>query len=590
MIDLGKTTDIGRLYAAIDHSRQAMRPFRERRGNMLREFVGSHYSDDGADNTVLVNLLNMTADVYTIGLASRNPRVRITTESGSADLWSFAYFWQQSINNMIKETRFAETLQQIVLDAFFTGGIAKVFQASWQPVQLEDDTWADPGRPYIGRVSFDDYGLDMMAKDIRCCRFMWDEYRVSWKSVLDDPDFDKSVVKELSPTSKHDRGEEHAEKISRGALVDDDEYEPKTDLMDVWLPELEKVGVFSRHRVGPPLKLVEAGPEGGPYHFLSFADVPDNVMPTTPAQNLVELHKLYNGLLRKQAHQAKRQKTNPVFGALATDDAERLKRANDGDFVRVNNPDAVKVITQGGVDPANVAWSMSVFDMFDRSAGNLSAMAGLGPQANTVGQEQLIHQAVSRKEAKMQQRVHAFVSALTRSLGQLMWVDEMLSVPSSVEMYSGSGVRMNTSWTPEMREGDFLEYNFEIEPYSMSYESPEAKLQKMERAMDRLGQLFPIIQANGGTIDVQQMHRDYAELLGTPELKNWITFASPPAIEQPGPAGGQSPVKPSATTRSYVRHNVSTGGTPQNRSAQTQQGWLGNAQSGQGVPQQGGVK
>ena len=143
---------------------------------------------------------------------------------------------------------------------------------------------------------------------------------------------------------------------------------------------------------------------------------------------------------------------------------------------------------------------------------------------------------------------------------------------------------------PEMREGDFLQYNFEVEPFSMNYESPESKIQKLERAMDRLGQLFPIIQAAGGTIDVQQMQRDYAELLGIPELKNWVTFSTPPAIEQPGPASGESPVKPSTTTRNYVRRNVATGGTPQNRSAQSQQAWLSGAGGGQGMGQQAGIQ
>ncbi len=588
MIDLGKTTDVHRLYAAIDHSRKALLPFRNQRVDMLREFVGSHYGDkgQGASHEVLVNLLNFTADVYTHGLAANNPRIRVTSQF--TELMPFAYNWQQSLNNMIKEMRFRNTMQQIILDAFFVGGIAKVFQASWQPVQLEDDTWADPGRPYIGRISFDNFGLDMAATDIRCCRFMYDEYRVSWKSVQDDPDFDKSVVKNMSPTSKWDRDSEYAEGISQGSLVDDDEYEPMTDLMDVWLPELEKVGIFAKHTPSKPLKLVEAGPEGGPYHFLSFADVPDNIMPTAPAQNLMGLHKLYNGLLRKQGQQAKRQKTNTIFRANAVDDAQRLRNANDGDIVFVNDPDAVKVVTQGGVDPTNTAFGMNVMDLFDRQAGNLSAMAGLGPQADTVGQEQLIHQAVSRKEAKMQQRVHNFTSDLIRSLGQLMWVDGMLNVPSSVEVASGSGVRVDTSWTPEMREGDFLQYNFEIEPHSMDYESPAAKLQKLERAADRLIQMFPIIQAAGGTIDVQQIQRDMAEMQGTPELRNWITFATPPTIEQPGPTGGAPPVRPSTTTRNYVRSNVSTGGTPQNRSAQMQQAWMGMGKGqggGQGMPQ-----
>lgn len=116
MIDLGLQTDLNRLHSAIDHSRDAAEPFRRNRKRMMKEFVGSHYNDNGASHEVLVNLLAMTADVYTIGLAAGSPCVSITTPH--RELWPFAYQWQQAINSFVKEIRFAETHQQIVLDAF----------------------------------------------------------------------------------------------------------------------------------------------------------------------------------------------------------------------------------------------------------------------------------------------------------------------------------------------------------------------------------------------------------------------------------------------------------------------------------------
>lgn len=574
MIDLGNKTDIHRLYTAIDSSRDALRPFRQNRIKMLREFVGSYYNNNGAQNEVLVNLMNLTADAYTIGLAARTPRVRVSTRH--RELWPFAYRFQNSLNEFIIEMRFTQTLQQLVLDAFFTGGVAKVFLAEWESVQLEDNVWADPGRPFIQRLSFDDFGMDMSVKDMRYCKFMWDEYRVPWSVVKDDPDFEKSVVKRMAPTSKWDRGEEEANQITSGSIVDDDEYEPMVDLMDVWLPDLNAVGVFSRHIQDKPLKLVEAGPEGGPYHLLSFSDVPDNVIPTSPAQNLMGLHLLYNGLLRKQARQAKRQKVNPTYRPSSAEDADRMKRVNDGEWVKVADPSGINVVSQGGVDQTNVAFSIAVLDLFDRQAGNLRAMAGLGPQAPTLGQEELIYSAASRKEAKMQHRVHEYVACLMQSIGHLMWVDSALSIETQVEVVPRSGIYADMSWTPEQREGDFWQYNFDIEPYSMNYEPPEMKAQKMERAIQQLANLYPILQASGGTIDVQELVKHYAETLHLPELENIVTF-SLPTMSRPGPSDGEQRM-PAETTRNYVRRNVPTGGTPESRSATLQQAFL---QSGQ---------
>lgn len=577
MIDLGSKRDITRLYAAIDSNRRAMQPFRRNRHAMLREFVGSWYNERGAQYEVLVNLLNMTADVYTIGLASRNPAVRVSSEYPR--LWPFAKRYQINLNSLVKEIRFKDTLQAIVLDGFFGGGVGKVYQAAWRMIQLEDDVWADPGRPYFGRISPDDFGLDLSAKDIRRCKFMWDEYRVSWDSLQESGEYDSQVVKQLTPTSKWDRGEEEANHITSGALVDDDEYGPMVDLMDVWLPEIEKVAVFPRHAETPPLKVVDQGPEGGPYNLLHFADVPDNCMPSSPAQNLMGLHLLYNGLIRKQARQAKRQKTNPVFRPEDSEDANRLRKANDGEFVKATDPTAINVISQGGVAQENIAFSIGVFDMFNTASGNLRAMAGLGPTAETVGQEQMVLQAASRKEAKMLERVKDFSARVVEGLGHLMWADQVLEIPAYPEVEPGIGVHMDLSWTPELREGDPWQYNFDVEPFSTAYEPPELKVSKMDRAISQLTRLYPMIQALGGAVDVELILREYVETLGLREFERAISFAQPGMAEmaQSGRGGVMNP----ETTRNYVRRNVPTGGTPDSRSNILQQAMYGGGQINQ---------
>ena len=574
MIDLGLQTDLNRLHSAIDHSRDAAEPFRRNRKRMMKEFVGSHYNDNGASHEVLVNLLAMTADVYTIGLAAGSPCVSITTPH--RELWPFAYQWQQAINSFVKEIRFAETHQQIVLDAFFSFGIAKIYQAEWEPIQFDEDIWADPGRPYIGRISPDDFGMDMTVKEIRRCRFMWDEYRVSWEAVQTSEDFDRSVINEMNPTSKWERSDEQVHDITSGSVTDDDDYEPMVDLMDVYLPELHKVAVFPRHGKGRPLKVLDVGPEGGPFEMLTFADVPDNVMPSSPAQNLMPLHLLYNGLMRKQSRQAKRQKTNPVYRPAGAEDAKRMQRHGDGEWIKVNNPNDVSVVNQGGVDQGNLAFSMGVYDLFDRAAGNLTAMAGLGAQTGTVGQEELIHSAVSRKEAKMQDRDQSFVAKCMSRLGHLMWADKFLNIPMSEEVEPHTGVYADTSWTPEQREGDFFQYNFDVEPYSMHYEPPYAKTQRMERLIAAFQNLYPLIQEAGGTLDVQELFKQYGELLRFPQADQLITFNAPTSVERPGPQGVNQGM-PAETTRNYVRHNVPTGGTQESRSNVLQQALMNNA-------------
>ena len=107
MIDLTSEIHIQRLFAAIDSSRDGMKPFRENRTSMLKEYVGSHYNGNGAPYEVIVNLIAQTADVYTIGLAANNPKVNITTNS--RELLPFANRFKVGINNQIKEMRFSQS-------------------------------------------------------------------------------------------------------------------------------------------------------------------------------------------------------------------------------------------------------------------------------------------------------------------------------------------------------------------------------------------------------------------------------------------------------------------------------------------------
>ena len=69
----------GRLGSAVAASTKLMQPFREKRYEALREFVGKNYSDDGASDKVPVNYLAMATVIYMRQLAAAAPRVLCST-------------------------------------------------------------------------------------------------------------------------------------------------------------------------------------------------------------------------------------------------------------------------------------------------------------------------------------------------------------------------------------------------------------------------------------------------------------------------------------------------------------------------------
>ncbi len=572
MIDYKDDTQRRRLLTAVRKSREALNPFRANRLDLLRDYVGNYYSGSGAKVETLVNLINQTADIYTVALVSQNPRVSVTAKHPK--MRPFARKFKIAVNTLIEDLHLSDTLQAIVLDAVFSMGIAKICLVDAGQLEIQQDVWYDPGRLWVERISIDDAVLDMNAKSLSKMRFAGDRYRVSFDKVKEEPAFDRKIVDQLSATSKfpRDGGGEYARDIASGGVVDDDELEPMIWLQDLWLPENQEVATFACDVDLEPLLVREwTGSQGGPYKYLGFADVPDNNMPSAPAQNLKGLADLYNGLYRKIARRARGQKDNPVYQPGAEDDAERIRRAGDGEWIKVRDASAVSVVHTGGVDQPLMALQMAVLDIFDRMGGNVRAMAGLGQQGDTLGQEQIIQQNTNKTESKMLMRVLKFTSEVCSDLGSLMWDSETLEIEGHEEV-GRTGVFVPQKWEPGNRDGKRAQYDFQVEPYSMMYQPPEAKVGKIFQTLQALQPMWPLFQSAGANLNAKRLMEIISEYRDLPELAEIVDFA-PQDQEGQGPAhdATQSPV----TTRTNVRRNVPTGGTPDSRSMVMQQALLG---------------
>jgi hypothetical protein len=599
MIDLGKPSDRSALWASMKASHLALLPFREKRRVAIENYVGSEWgavTDDRRE--VLVNILALTARTYMMSLAANRPQVMVTADD--IQLKPFAKKFEVGVNNLLKEIKFERTLRKIVLDAFFSIGIAKVYWADSEPVEMmnpnmpaepgfgasEQDwldyskiqelmsgtTWVDPGKPMVERISLDDYLYDTTATAFSRARYHAHEYRVPLSAAKADPRFDRKVVEKLTSTSKWSGNSFGQEEARTNDMISDhndhDEVEPMVTLMDLYLPFEQKWAVIASNDQLPPLFVDEwNGPENGPFHHLCFDEVPDNAMPMAPAQNLRLLHQLMNAVMRKQARQARRQKDITTYSG-SEKDARSVKNANDGEMARVDNPDSINVLKYGGVDQMNLAFYQVVDGIFSRQAGNLDAMAGLGPQSKTAAQDEMVNAAVSRSEARMQYAVVEFVGDISRDLGHMMWADEMLEVKGS---YKEPGLMfpIRADWTPEMREGDILQYQFDIEPYSMAYKSPGQRLQQIGTAIQMLA---PAIQSGSVVLNGEALAATAAELLNEPRIREIIQTAPPPdpMMAQGGEGGGGGGV-PNNGPRKYIRENISTQGTPDSQRVQLAQ-------------------
>ena len=162
----------------------------------------------------------------------------------------------------------------------------------------------------------------------------------------------------------------------------------------------------------------------------------------------------------------------------------------------------------------------------------------------------------------MRMAVVSFSSECIYDLGKLMWEDQTLELHTSMQV-SGISGDIPADWTPDYRVGQFEDYEFRVEPYSMVFKTPEQKLQELFQVLREIGPLWPMFQASGASIDAQAIVDEIARLKNRPEFKRFITFQYPSIMQGGESAGGA----PSHTSRENIRRNVPSGGTEQARNS-----------------------
>ena len=569
MIDLSNDEKRGRLLKAIRSSRDSLEPFRRVRKELIKDYCGSWYSASGAENKTLVNLINQTARIYTVALAANNPQVLVSTPK--TETIAFARRFEVNLNKLISDMALDKTFRAIVMDAFFCLGCGVVMMRDTDTrfhglLESEEDVWLDPGQPWFNRVSLDDLILDMPAKELSKMRYCGHRYRADYEKVMDEPGYSKKVKGKLHPTNRSHQDSTGAVRdiASEWGSSEDDDLKDMIWLQDVWIAENNSIVTMACDQDLPPLIEREwVGSQAGPYKFLSLGDTPDNVIPTSPAINLKGMHDLQNRLHRRMEEDSDAHRVVNVYPPSMSDDAERLRTAGRNSWQRGTSPEQIKQFEMGGVDQRDMALATFLQGEYDRFAGNLQAMGGLGAQASTVGQEEIINGNVMRNVADMRMAVVSFASECILDLGRLMWEDQTLELQTSIPV-ENSGINVSSNWTPEYRQGDFEDYEFRVEPYSMVFKTPEQHLQELFQVLRELAPLWPMFQASGATLDAKSIVDEIARLRNRPEFRTFITFADPSAEL----GGDQNTIRQSAnTTRTNVRRNISDGGTADARNS-----------------------
>tara|TARA_R100000458_G_scaffold59215_2_gene69151 strand:- start:527 stop:2260 length:1734 start_codon:yes stop_codon:yes gene_type:complete len=549
-----------------------MQPFREKRLQAIRQYVGSNYGDYGPMEKVPVNLMEMALSIYKRQVAARSPQVLVTSDNPAAA--PIAGNFELALNILLKEIGFEETLHRWVVDAMFAMGIIKCGIAPDASSEIMGFTH-DTGQPFADNVDLEDFVFDVAAKRWDQIQFCGNRYCLPYEAVMDLKIFGKNA--DVQPTTQfrntNEGGDERVTSLTNeGESYGNESYMDMIELWDLWLPYEQVLVTVPASPDGgfdqtDAYRVIEwTGPEEGPYYRLGFGEVPGNILPTSPAMQLIDLHDLSNRVFRKLGRQTERQKTLTVVQSGSEEDGRRVGMADDGDIIRSDRPDSTREVSYGGVDQNSLAFFVQLRQMFSYIGGNLDTMGGLGKAADTVGQEKLISQSASTKISDMQAAVSNGVQQVVIALAKYLYHDPVAS-PRIYKKIPNTEVTVKADFGPEMRQIDFIDYNIDIAPYSMQSRSPAERVQTVSQTVANF--IMPMaqnLQSMGLTFDMPEFVETVAKYSNTPELQNIIRPMTPDeenrlkeASEMAGVTQAGSIPKPNQTTRRYVRENVAAG-------------------------------
>lgn len=552
-----QSDDFQQLTKAIDWSIQQMETPRKKRVEAVKEYVGRHYADDGSEQRVPTNMLELAVTIYARMLAVRAPRVLVGTES--PELKTMAKNMELALNQVPDEINLGNTLRRAVVEALFSVGILKVGLSKTDTIMGHEY-----GEPYVDLVTLDDYFCDMSAKNYEQIQFEGNDYWMPLEEVKRNPAFsDENELSGDDHTVIGEQGQERAESVSQdeGATT----YKDRVWLRDVWLPESNQLVTYAVKQ-GKLLNVVNwDGPKEGPYRRLAFAEVPGNILPLPPVALWRDLHELGNALFRKLGRQADNHKR--VLGFSGNDDeaVKRFRDAKDGDGIRWGGQ-RPETLEAGGIDQSTLAFFLQSRDLYSYFAGNLDSLGGLAPQAETLGQEEIMTNASNARLHDMRDAVYNLSRSVYKTLAWYEWTDP-IRTRTITKKVPNTEIEMKTVWSPATREGRFIDYNFDIDVYSMQDNSPETQMQKLQMVTQNyVLPLLPLIQQQGGQVDLESFFDLIGKYANLPELSEYLRFVETPEQNpseqvqgnpQPQTAGGGSAggQQPAQTTRRYERVN-----------------------------------
>ena len=535
-MDVHNPEHVSRLVKAIERSRDDLEPFRQQHTQILGLLNSQRYGNS-ADYSRLIPYLKMVHSVLLRSLVSSNPRCLITTKV--PPLRPIAKAMTLACNHRAKEMDLAGTLRAVVAAALVSIGFMKTGVCHHKR-EGTDGLLHDYMQPYVDPISLADWFHDTSAKRIDHFGFCGHTYRLPKDLLMQDPRFNPEQVEGIETADKGLRdefGNDNPLALSNRRDHSTD-YEDMVNLAEVWLPRENVVMTFACKRAGgilndDPLLIEEyVGPELGPYLLLRFGELPDNIMPCPPCMDLADIHVAKQAVYRKMVQDQLAEKTVLVNLNGSEGDMASIINAPNRGAVNITGSAPPTEVRYGGMSQTALAFFARLCMDGNTWAGNLAALAGTSPSADTATQEKLLTASASKQIEGMQELTQELVYRVMYNTCWYWWRDGQ-NYNVEVPVDGAPGLTVPTTITAEEREGNWLEMNFELVPYSHQVKSPGQQLQTVRSIWQQdILPAMPFMQQAGIAPNLQGYLKVVGELEGTPYLDDLVMAQQPLAAEE----------------------------------------------------------
>lgn len=493
-----------KFHMAVQEGFKRLSNFRAARLMFIKSYVGSYYDKEkGMKGQEPLNLTFMGMSAFVPNLVMEFPKHVVTTRFTAYR--NYARLLRIALDVQSKEINLRDKLRRWLVDALFTMGIMKTGLCQSDSVYaLNPFDDVDAGQVYTENVSFDNFVFDANTTSLEAATFIGDRITVPRTMLLDSGLYANDIVEKLeSVASKTER--ETAEWLSKRSLnasYGDADLHDEVEVVELYVPSLHAIVTvpYGERTYDKFLRVADFyGPDLplGPYTTLALTPpVPDNPLPVAPVGVWYDLTLRANEMVTKVMDQASRQRDILTYKRAAAEDAEEIMGAKDGDAVAVDDPASVRVMSFGGQKGSNEAHIQQLMFWWNMVSGNVDALSGGHEASNTATQAQLLsaNRSVRLEDAK--DIVYAATASEASKRAWYLHTDPLINLPltdrrsAPAQWLTGANGQslmvapsrieeVQVMLTPEVRRGDFMNFQFDIKPKSMTRLDPALRLQRM---------------------------------------------------------------------------------------------------------------